>query len=56
VFEFLEEAEMEDEIGKEQILPTAKGKVSFDQVKFAYEDSENLIIKNFSADVKPGQC
>ncbi|KHL92348.1 ABC transporter [Paenibacillus sp. IHB B 3415] len=55
VFEFLEEAEMEDESRKENTLATAAGKVSFDQVKFAYENSGNLVIKNFSADVKPGQ-
>ncbi|MBY3624306.1 ABC transporter ATP-binding protein [Acinetobacter sp. CUI P1] len=55
VFEFLEAEEMEDESHKENILPTAKGKVKFDQVQFAYETSEKLIINNFSTDVKPGQ-
>ncbi|WP_342421616.1 ABC transporter ATP-binding protein [Paenibacillus sp. FSL E2-0178] len=55
VFEFLEEAEMEDESRKENTLATAAGKVSFDQVKFAYENSGNLVIKNFSTEVKPGQ-
>ncbi|WP_339318909.1 ABC transporter ATP-binding protein [Paenibacillus sp. FSL R10-2734] len=55
VFEFLEEEEMEDESRKENTLPTAKGKVKFDQVQFAYETSEKLIINNFSTDVKPGQ-
>ncbi|MEI2399757.1 ABC transporter ATP-binding protein [Paenibacillus phytohabitans] len=55
VFEFLEEAEMEDETRKENTLATAAGKVSFDQVKFAYENSGNLVIKNFSTEVKPGQ-
>ncbi|OMD36656.1 ABC transporter ATP-binding protein [Paenibacillus odorifer] len=55
VFEFLEAEEMEDESLKERTLATAEGKVRFDQVQFAYETSEKLIIKNFSADVKPGQ-
>lgn len=55
VFEFLEAEEMEDESLKERTLATAEGKVRFDQVQFAYETSENLFIKNFSADVKPGQ-
>ncbi|MNO60995.1 putative ABC transporter ATP-binding protein [compost metagenome] len=55
VFEFLEAEEMEDESLKERTLATAEGKVRFDQVQFAYEPSEKLIIKNFSADVKPGQ-
>ncbi|MDH6373646.1 ATP-binding cassette subfamily B multidrug efflux pump [Paenibacillus sp. PastF-3] len=55
VFEFLEAEEMEDESHKENTMPTAKGKVKFDQVQFAYETSEKLIINNFSTDVKPGQ-
>ncbi|WP_375103987.1 ABC transporter ATP-binding protein [Paenibacillus sp. RS8] len=55
VFDFLEAEEMEDESLKERTLATAEGKVRFDQVQFAYETSEKLIIKNFSADVKPGQ-
>ncbi|HEY4429677.1 MAG TPA: ABC transporter ATP-binding protein [Paenibacillus sp.] len=55
VFEFLETEEMEDESMKQRTLATAEGKVRFDQVQFAYENSENLIIKNFSTDVKPGQ-
>ncbi|WP_449601342.1 ABC transporter ATP-binding protein [Paenibacillus sp. Marseille-Q9583] len=55
VFEFLEAEEMEDESHKENTLPTAKGKVKFDRVQFAYETSEKLIINNFSTDVKPGQ-
>jgi ATP-binding cassette subfamily B protein len=55
VFEFLEAEEMEDESRKVNTLPSAQGKVRFDQVQFAYETSENLIIKNFSTDVKPGQ-
>ncbi|MEK3984905.1 ABC transporter ATP-binding protein [Paenibacillus sp. FSL K6-3166] len=55
VFEFLEAEEMEDESHKENTMPTAKGKVKFDQVQFAYETSEKLIINNFSTNVKPGQ-
>lgn len=55
VFEFLEEEEMEDESHKENNLPAAKGKVKFDQVQFAYDISDKMIINNFSADVKPGQ-
>ncbi|WP_238650395.1 ABC transporter ATP-binding protein [Paenibacillus piscarius] len=55
VFEFLEEAEMADESGKTQKLPAAQGKVRFDGVKFAYEGSEKLVIKDFSAEVAPGQ-
>ncbi|WP_340024844.1 ABC transporter ATP-binding protein [Paenibacillus sp. FSL K6-1096] len=55
VFEFLEEAEMADESGKTQKLPAAQGRVRFDRVKFAYEGSEKLVIKDFSAEVAPGQ-
>lgn len=55
VFEFLEAEEMEDESSKERKLATATGKVKFEHVKFAYEGTEKLVIKDFSTDVKPGQ-
>lgn len=56
VFEFLEEAEMTDETNcHEQIeLPNAKGAISFQNVKFGYRPNE-LVIKDFSCEVKPGQ-
>lgn len=54
VFEFLEEEEMEDESNKNISLENVKGHVKFENVKFGY-DEDKLIIKNFSADIKPGQ-
>lgn len=54
VFEFLEEQEMEDESEKENRDLHAKGSVAFSHVKFGY-DKDKIIIRDFSADVKPGQ-
>ncbi|MCQ2382314.1 MAG: ABC transporter ATP-binding protein/permease [Clostridia bacterium] len=56
VFEFLEEAEMSNQDKCcESINPqTAKGAISFQHVKFGYRPNE-LVIKDFSCEVKPGQ-
>ena len=55
VFEFLDE---EEETASEPKVTTdkmdIKGNIVFDHVKFAYEDTDKLIIKDFSADVKSG--
>lgn len=55
VFEFLEAEEMEDETGKIEQLSNVKGEVTFEHVKFDYEDSDATIIHDFSAVAKPGQ-
>ena len=55
VFEFLEAEEMEDETGKIEQLSNVKGEVTFEHVKFGYEDSDATIIHDFSAVAKPGQ-
>lgn len=55
VFEFLEAEEMEDETGKIEQLFNVKGEVTFEHVKFGYEDSDATIIHDFSAVAKPGQ-
>ena len=55
VFEFLEAEEMEDESGKRHMEEKAQGFVEFRNVKFGYEDSDRIIIHNFSASAKPGQ-
>ena len=55
VFEFLEAEDMEDESGKCTKLGEVKGNVEFDHVKFGYEDSDKIIIHDFSAVAKPGQ-
>lgn len=57
IFDFMEAEELEDESHK----PTHKtentiGSVEFDHVRFAYpEKPDKVIIKDFSAKVKPGQ-
>lgn len=56
IFDFLESEELSDENEKTQTLPEVKGAVSFAHVRFSYPDSpDKIIIKDFSADVKPGQ-
>ena len=54
VFDFLKEEEMSDESDKAKSLENVKGDVSFEHVKFGY-DEDKLIIKDFSVDVKAGQ-
>lgn len=54
VFEFLEEREMADESNKADQKIKVKGDVSFEHVKFGYNEDQ-VIIKDFSADVKAGQ-
>ncbi|MBQ2904552.1 MAG: ABC transporter ATP-binding protein [Clostridia bacterium] len=55
VFEFLEAEEMADESHKKKVLKKARGYVEFDHVKFGYEDSDKLVIKDFTASAKRGQ-
>ncbi len=55
VFEFLDEAEMEEEhvnvvLDKDQV----KGHIEFENVSFGY-DEDRTIIKNFTAQASPGQ-
>ncbi|GHU99799.1 ABC transporter [Clostridia bacterium] len=54
VFEFLDEKEQEDESQKPKKLPAVKGAVEFKNVCFGY-NPDKIIIKDFSASVKPGQ-
>jgi len=54
VFEFLSEAEMEDESHKETQLTNMKGQVVFDRVAFGYTP-EKTIIHDFSATAHAGQ-
>jgi ATP-binding cassette subfamily B protein len=54
VFEFLDEAEETAEDDKKITLKDIKGGVEFDQVVFGY-DKNKTIIKNFKAQIKPGQ-
>ncbi|MGN1117507.1 MAG: ABC transporter ATP-binding protein [Acutalibacteraceae bacterium] len=55
VFELLEMEEMADESHKTSKLENTRGLVEFDHVKFGYEGSDKIIIKDFSAVAKPGQ-
>ena len=54
VFEFLAEAEMENDEHKSQQLTTLKGDVTFDNVFFGY-NPDRTIIHDFSAKAKAGQ-
>jgi len=55
VFEFLEHEEMQDESDKTASITEATGEVEFRNVRFGYEDSDQIVIKDFSAKAKPGQ-
>lgn len=55
VFEFLDEEEMENEDYKMDKMLEAKGHVVFSNVSFSYDNSNQKIIENFSAEAKPGQ-
>ncbi|HIU66190.1 MAG TPA: ABC transporter ATP-binding protein [Candidatus Caccomorpha excrementavium] len=55
IFEFLGAEEIPDESGKTKKLGKAQGYVEFRHVRFGYEDSDHVIIKDFSAEAKPGQ-
>lgn len=55
VFEFLEAEEMPDESGKKSDVGAVQGTVDFDHVRFGYEDSDKIVIHDFSAHAKPGQ-
>ncbi len=54
VFEFLAEEEEEQIVENPVVLENPQGAVKFDHVRFGY-DPEQVVIKDFSADVKPGQ-
>lgn len=55
VFAFLGAEEMPDESDKTEKLGKAEGYVDFEHVKFGYEDTDKIIIHDFSAKAKPGQ-
>lgn len=55
VFEFLEAEEMLDESGKKSDVGAVQGTVDFDHVRFGYEDTDKIVIHDFSAHAKPGQ-
>lgn len=56
IFQFLGEAEEPEEAPKLQTKDLdLRGDIVFDHVQFGYEDSEELVIRDFSATVKAGQ-
>ena len=56
VFDFLKEEELSDESEKTKKISEVKGEVEFDHVRFSYpENKDKIIIKDFSAHIKPGQ-
>lgn len=54
VFEFLNEAEMENEADKPALLQNVKGDVKFENIQFGY-NPKRMIINDFTANVKAGQ-
>jgi len=54
VFEFLEEPEEVEESTRPVKLEKVEGRVTFDHVHFGY-DPDKVIIRDFSADIQPGQ-
>ncbi|MCL2300609.1 MAG: ABC transporter ATP-binding protein/permease [Firmicutes bacterium] len=54
VFEFLDEPE-EALPPVHESLPPVKGNITFDHVRFGYEDSDEIVIKDFSAEIRAGQ-
>ncbi len=57
VFEFIDEAEMMDEEGAIATVDKDKirGDIVFDHVRFGYDDSKKIVIKDFCAEAKAGQ-
>lgn len=55
VFELLEKDEMADESEKTTYIESIEGQVEFSNVQFSYEETQEPVIKNFSAIAKPGQ-
>ena len=56
IFDFLHEEELPDESSKQTVLARVCGEVEFEHVRFSYPNDPNkIIIKDFSAHVRPGQ-
>ncbi len=56
VFEFLDEKEEDDSQAKIKVEDVnIEGNITFEHVKFGYEDTDKIVITDFSAKVKSGQ-
>lgn len=55
IFEFLEAEEMTEESENSKAPKKVSGLVEFDHIRFGYEDSDETVIKDFSAKALPGQ-
>ena len=55
VSEIMNVKDVELNVGKKRITEL-KGNVKFDNVSYHYPDNEQLVIKDFSLDVKEGEC
>jgi ATP-binding cassette subfamily B protein len=55
ISELMHSSDVERNIGK-PTMPTIKGGVSFENVCYAYPNTEHVVIKDFSLDVKEGEC
>ncbi len=56
VFEFLDEKEEDDSKATLKVSDVKiEGNITFDHVKFGYEDTDKIVITDFSAKVKSGQ-
>lgn len=54
VFDFLDEVELEEESNKTLMITDPKGDVSFENVRFGYNE-DKIIINDFTANIKAGQ-
>ena len=56
IFDFLQEEDLPEDPASPKSLAAPQGKVRFEHVRFSYPNNpDKIIIKDFSADVQPGQ-
>jgi ATP-binding cassette subfamily B protein len=55
IFEILDTESEVKESPNAKPLPTIEGYISFDNVSFKYENNDELVLKNFTLEVKPGE-
>ncbi|MBR2871075.1 MAG: ABC transporter ATP-binding protein [Clostridia bacterium] len=55
ISELMNSSDVERNIGKPTV-PTIKGEIQFNNVNYKYPNTDQLVIKDFSLDVKAGEC